>query len=234
MIPTRFLSYLLLLLPVGLLFPQTTIAQANAYRSAKDSDPEARALVEGLRAKYDAYNTIMANFRLDIALPEQPVESQKGTISREGDFVRFKLGNQEGIVNADAAYIILHSNKEVQINDLPEAGEASGVLTPQTLFSFYEGDGYVLSLQGEQTVKGRKLKVVELKPVDRAASEFTKLRLLVDQPNQQLVSVKAFSSDGSNFTFHLDEVRGNVKLPVKTFIFDKADFPGYYVEDLRY
>ena len=214
--------------------PQFLAAQTNAYRSAKDSDPEARRLVEALRKKYDAYRTLSADFRLDIALPEQPVESQKGTISREGDFVRFKLGNQEGIVNADAAYIILHGNKEVQINNLPEAGEATGVLTPQTLFSFYEGEGYVLSLQGEQTVKGRRLKVIELKPVDRAGSEFTKLRLLIDQPNQQLVSVKAFSSDGSNFTFHLDDVRGNVALPVKTFVFDKADFPGYYVEDLRY
>lgn len=209
-------------------------AQPSQYNSAKDSDPEAIALVKSLRKKYDGFQTLEADFRLDIVLPGQVKEVQKGKIQRSGDMVRFKLGVQEGIVTGDAAYLIQHGNKEVMISDLPEDGEQTGVLTPQTLFNFYEGDNYVLALRGEESVAGRKVSVVELKPLDRDNSEFTKLRLLIDVAKKEIVSVTAFSRDGANFTFHLDKTRANVTLAENTFVFDKKDFPGYYVEDLRY
>lgn len=220
---------LLLWLPASFL-----LAQNKQYTTAQDSDRAAVALVKDLRTKYDGYRTIEADFRLDIALPGRQVETQLGKLQRRGDEVRFRLGDQEGIITTDAAYVIQHGNKEVMINNLPEPGEATGMLTPQTLFSFYEGDSYVLALQGEDTVDGRLLQSVELKPVDRNNSEFTKLRLLVDRKKKELVSVRAFAPDGSNYTFHLDQTRGNAALADGTFRFRKDDFPGYHVEDLRY
>ena len=209
-------------------------AQENQYRSAKDSDPEAVKLLSALRVKYDAYSTLKAEFRLDIAFPGQPVESQSGQVSRRGDEVRFKLGNQEGIINGEAAYLIQHGNKEVMINNLPEPGELNGVLTPQTLFSFYEGDNYVLAVTGTEAVKGKTVKVIELKPVDRDASDFTKMRLQVDAAKKEIVSIKAFARDGSHYTFYLDKTEANPSLAANTFKFTKAEFPGYHVEDLRF
>jgi outer membrane lipoprotein-sorting protein len=209
-------------------------AQNNQYNSAEDSDPEAVKLLSNIRKKYDAFTSLKAKFQLDIALPGQPVEKQAGVISRKGDNVRFVLGDQEGILNGEAAYIIMHRNKEVQINDLPDPEETTGVLTPQTLFNFYEGDQYVLAVQGTEKIGTRSLKIIELKPLDRDNSEFTKLRLLVDPTKKELVVVKAFSRDGTNFTFTLEETMGNVNLPANTFVFSKTDFPGYHVEDLRF
>ena len=209
-------------------------AQNSRYTSAADSDPAAKQLLETIREKYDGYRTLTADFRLELAFPGQPVETQQGSLSRRGDLVHFKLGNQEGIINDEAAYFILHGSREVQINDLPEPGEATGMLTPQTLFSFYEGDQYVLALQGTERSGGRDLQVVEMKPLNRDASDFTKLRLLVDQRSQEIVSVKAFSRDGSTYTFYLDSTQGNAPLSADAFTFQQADFPGYHVEDLRF
>ncbi|WP_273444997.1 LolA family protein [Neolewinella agarilytica] len=209
-------------------------AQDKQYTSTSDSDPEAIKLVNSLRKKYDAYSTLSADFRLDITLPNNPMETQKGALSRRGDEVHFKLGDQEGIINAEAAYLIQHANKEVMINNLPEDGETNGMLTPQTLFSFYEGDNFILAFQGEKAVNGRKLTTIELKPVDRDNSEFTKLRLLIDAAKKELVTVKAFSRDGSSFAFHLDKTNGNVALGDEVFTFNKASYPGYHVEDLRF
>ena len=211
------------------------VAQTNKqYTVVTDSDPEARQLLEGIRQKYDGYRTLKADFRLELAFPNQPVETQRGSLSRQGDLVRFKLGNQEGIINNEAAYFILHGSKEVQINDLPEAGETTGMLTPQTLFDFYRGEQYVVALQGTEQANGRSLQIVELKPVDRDDSDFTKLRLLTDPARQEIVSVKAFSRDGSSYTFYLDDTQGNAPLAADTFTFSKANFPGYHVEDLRF
>lgn len=227
----KFIFSLFLLL----VFPGTILlAQNKQYTQAQDSDPEAVALVNGIRVKYDAYKTMEADFVLDISFPGRPKESQTGKIKRQGDLVRFKLGDQEGIINGEAAYIIQHGNKEVMINNLPDPEDMTGVLTPQTLFNFYEGDNYVLALQGEEIVEGRLLQAIELKPVDRTNSEFTKLRLLVDKAKKELVSVKAFTPDGANFTFSLKQTKGNPALAAATFVFNKAEFPGYHVEDLRY
>lgn len=227
------LTTLILLFP--LLFSGIILqAQDKQYTDAQDSDPEAIALIKSLRSKYDAYKTMEADFRLEIRIPGNKAESQRGRLKRQGDFVRFELGDQEGIINAEAAYMIQHGNKEVMINNLPEPGEMTGMLTPQTLFSFYEGNNYVLALQGKDVVDGRLLQTVEMKPVDRDNSDFTKLRLKIDQAKKELVSIEAFTRDGSRFTFHLDKTKGDVTLTPKTFTFTKADFPGYHVEDMRY
>lgn len=229
----RFITLLSFLLPV-LVSGTILQAQEKQYIKAQDSDPEAIALIKSLRNKYDAYKTMEADFRLDISLPGQKVESQQGKLKRQGDFVRFKLGDQEGIINAEAAYMIQHGNKEVMINNLPEPGEMTGMLTPQTLFNFYEGDNYVLALLGKDVVDGRLLQAIEMKPVDRDNSDFTKLRLKIDQAKKELVTIEAFTRDGSRFTFHLDKTKGDVVLNTKTFAFSKAEFPGYHVEDMRY
>ncbi len=209
-------------------------AQNNPYTAASQGDPEAKRILGSIREKYDGFETIVADFRLEIALPGQPVEAQRGELWRKGDLVRFKVGGQEGIINHEAAYYILHGSKEVQINDLPSPGESTGVLSPQNLFNFYEGEAYVLALQGEETTDGRTVQVIEMKPVDRDASDFTKMRLLVDPKAREIVSVKAFSRDGSSFTFYLDNIRGNQRLDDKVFTFNKSEFDGYYVEDLRF
>lgn len=228
----RFITFVLLL-PV-LLSGTILLAQDQQYTKAQDSDPEAVSLLNNLRTKYDAFKSMEADFRLDIQLPGQQMESQQGRLKRQGDFVRFVLGDQEGIINADAAYMIQHGNKEVMINNLPDPGEMTGMLTPQTLFSFYEGDAYILALQGKDVVDGRLLQTVEMKPVDRDNSEFTKLRLKVDQAKKELVTIEAFTRDGSRFTFRLDKTKANVAFEEKAFTFSKADFPGYHVEDMRY
>lgn len=210
------------------------LAQEKQYTDALDSDPEAIALINSIRSKYDAYKTMEADFILDIAFPGQRVESQIGKIKRQGDLVRFNLGDQEGIINDKAAYIIQHGNKEVMINNLPDPEEMNGMLTPQTLFNFYKGDNYILALQDQDVVGGRLLQAIELKPVDRNNSEFTKLRLMIDKAKKELVSIKAFTPDGAHFTFQLKGTKGNVALAATTFTFNKDEFPGYHVEDLRY
>ena len=227
----RFSLFILL----TILLSGALAAQANKqYTQSSESDTEAKQILESIRKKYDGFATLAADFRLELAFPGQPVEMQRGSVTRKGDLVRFKLGSQEGIINDDAAYIILHGSKEVQINDLPEPGETTGVLTPQNLFSFYEGDDYVLAMQGEENMKGRTLQVIEMKPVNRNESDFTKLRLLVDKRQREIVSVKAFSRDGSSYTFFLDATRGNEQLAENNFTFNRAEFPGYHVEDLRF
>ncbi|PHI20415.1 hypothetical protein CEQ90_08115 [Lewinellaceae bacterium SD302] len=212
------------------LFAQPT----NNYTSSADSDPEALKLVKALKAKYEGMANIEAMFRMDIELPGQAIESQKGSMARSGDKFHFKLAGQEGISDGKAIYVIMHDNKSVNIENMPEADEESGMLTPQNLLTFYDLDKYIFALQGEETVSGKRLQTIELKPVDRDESEFIKLRMTVDAKAKQVSSLAAFSRDGSRFTFYLDQLNDNPALDASRFVFKKSDYPGYYVEDLRF
>lgn len=206
----------------------------SQYLSVADSDPAATKLVREMRQKYEGYSSMQATFRLDIEFPGQAVESQTGSLSKSGDLFRFKLGDQEGIGDGEALYVILHDNKEVQINNLPEEGEDAGMLTPQNLFSFYDQGQFILALQGEETQNGRRVQLIEMKPVNRAESDFTKLRMIVDKQRKDVVKLMAFARDGSRFTFHLDKVTANQAIPAARFKFNKSDFTGYHITDLRF
>ena len=52
-------------------------ATAQEFTTEADSDPKAKAVLDKLRNKYEAFKTLEADFSLEIEIPEQPVEVQK-------------------------------------------------------------------------------------------------------------------------------------------------------------
>jgi outer membrane lipoprotein carrier protein len=204
----------------------------NTYNKAADSDPQAVAILNKLRAKYDSYTAVAAEFDLIIEQAEQQPFTQSGRLARQANKYHLKLGMQEAIGDGQAIYLILHDNKDVQINNLPDPGEEA-LLTPDALFNFFDKDKFVAALRDERSEQGTILQYIELKPVDTGA-DYSKLRVVIDKRAQALKQVIAFGKDGSRYTFVLKDITPNPNLPASEFAFDKADFPDYYVEDLRY
>lgn len=207
-------------------------AQNNQYTSAADSDPEAKAILDKLRKKYDAYQSLEAQFRLEIALPEQPAETQTGTLARDGDKYRMELANYGAISDGTAVWILMHNNKEVQINDMPEADAPTSILSPEAMLNFYDRGEYAYYLMTEMMENGKLIQQIEFKPLDRY-SDYTKLRLTLDKRKTEVVRIKVFSKDGSNYTLWLDQLKPNKSFAGNYFTFDKSQYPDYYVEDLR-
>lgn len=79
---------------------------------------------------------------------------------------------------------------------------------------------------------GRTIQEVEFKPLDDD-SDYAKLRLSVDKNKTEVVSVEAFAKDGSRYKLLMRNVQPNKAFPANHFTFDKAQYPDYYVEDLR-
>jgi outer membrane lipoprotein-sorting protein len=206
---------------------------AQDFTKAADSDPEAHAILEAVKKKYDGYQSVEASFALDIELPEQPVETQEGKLARSGKQYRVEFNGQEAFSDGEALYLILHGNKSVQINNLPEPGEDTGMFSPEAIFNFYENGQFVYSLI-DTRAEGRKvMQYIEFKPVDRS-SEYAKLRMVVERDTKSISRVMAFAKDGSRYTFRLLNVNANKSFPAGTFSYQESRYPGYYVEDLRY
>ena len=88
----------------------------NQMVSPSDSDPEAKLLLDKMRNKYQNYRSIQANFDLALAFPNQPVENQKIEILQSAEKYRLEMPGRTIISDGVSIWMILHRNKEVQIN----------------------------------------------------------------------------------------------------------------------
>ena len=215
-----------------ILLTGTLTAQDNYLEKAADSDPKARALLEKIRQKYDNYQSLQADFSLEIEMPEQPKETQQGTLARKGDQYRMTLSSYEVISDGQAIWLIMNNNREVQINDVPEDGADESILSPQGLFSIYERGDFAYAITNEYKDGSRIIQEVEFKPLAED-SDYSKLRLAVDKNKIEVVSVKAFAKDGSRYTLNMTSTQPNKAFAAGYFTFDPSQFPDYYVEDLR-
>lgn len=212
---------------------QAQVRESDQYTKAADSDPEAKAILDKLRKKFDAFNSLEADFTLEIQLPEQPKEVQEGILIRQGEKYKLDLSTQSVVSDGKALWLILHNNKEVQINNVPDPDEINGsLLTPEALFNFYEKGKYVYQFVNEFMENGKLVQHIEFKPLDDY-SDYSKLRLVVDKRKNEIVSVTAFSKDGSRYIFTIGTFKPNKSYATSFFTFDKSKYPDYYVEDLR-
>ncbi|HQU61274.1 MAG TPA: outer membrane lipoprotein carrier protein LolA [Saprospiraceae bacterium] len=223
----QFLAFILLALAIP------TFAQKGSLTSKEESDPKAKAVLEQIRKRFQSYQSLAADFTLDITLPEQPMESQKGALAQQGSKYRVNIAGQEIISDGKAIWMILKQNKEVQIMDMPDEDEmGSSILSPESMLTFYDKGDFVYYLTNEYKDGSRTIQQIEFKPLDRNA-DYSKLRMNVNKANSDVISVEAFARDGSRYKLSIDKLTPNKAFPAGHFSFDKAKYPDYYVEDLR-
>ena len=203
----------------------------NQYTKAGDSDPAAKAVLEKVRTKYEAYKSVEATFTLTIELPGAEKEDQAGKLIQQGKQYRLELPSQHLICDGKSLWLYLVNDKEVQINNFEE-DEESGFLSPMDMLRIYEREDFVYVLSNEYTEGGKIIQDIEFKPLD-PNSEYSKLRLSVDKASSQIKRIKAFAKDGSRFTMTVGVFKSNQTYPPATFTWTKAQCPDCYVEDLR-
>lgn len=196
------------------------------------SDPQAKKALDKIRKKYDAYKTLEAAFSLTIELPQQPKEVQKGSIGQEGDKFRLEMDQQMIVNDGKTTWVYLKKNNEVQINTSEKEGGESDFLTPKQLLSRYQKGDFTYAITDKTTEGGKVLTHIEFKPKDKK-SEYSKLRLAIDEKAGTIQSIKAFGKDGSRYTFAISRLSPNKKFATDYFTFDPKKYPGVRVEDLR-
>lgn len=222
---------LLLFLLFALVMP--TFAQKGSLTTKEESDPKAKAVLEKIRKRFQSYQSLAADFTLDITFPDQPTESQKGSLAQQGSKYRVSVAGQDIISDGKAIWMILKQNKEVQIMDMPEDDEMGGsILSPESLLTFYDKGEFVYYITNEYKEGALTIQQIEFKPLDRNA-DYTKLRMNVNKATTDVISVEAFGRDGSRYKLAIDKLTPNKAFPAGHFSFDKAKYPGFYIEDLR-
>ena len=210
-----------------------TTASAQSAQFAKEtSDPAARAILEKLRTKYEAYKSVEADFKLTIEIPEEEEEVQNGNLAQKGEQYRMTLDNQAIYCDGKTLWLYLKSNNEVQVNDVDDFEEEDEMLSPKDLLRIYEKEDFIYGLTNDGFENGVAIQQIEFKPTDKD-SEYAKMRLTVDKKKNQIMRIKAFAVDGARYTMEVKKFKPNLTYKPADFIFNPKNFPGIHVEDLR-
>ena len=212
-----------------LIAAQNLMAQTTT--TPEKNDPEAKKVLDKIRKKYDAYKTVEAAFTLTIEVPGQPKEVQKGSVMQEGKKFRLDMSDQIIVSDAVTTWVYQKKGNEVQINDA-DPNDANAFLTPKELLGRYQKGDFLYAIMDKVTEGGKLMTQIEFKPKDRK-SEYSKLRVSIDEKAGTMQSIKAFAKDGSRYTFKITLLTPNKPIPAAQFAFDPKQYKGVRVEDLR-
>jgi outer membrane lipoprotein-sorting protein len=197
---------------------------------AQKNDPEAKAILDAVSAKFKTFKTVQANFVYKVENASGKVLStQKGNILMKGTKYRITFGGQQIFCNGVTVWNYDKAANEVTISKLDAS---SGMITPQKLFTnFYDKD-FLYMLNGESKVGGRTLQEIEMTPVDKSKA-FHKVYVLVDKAAKTINTTKVLEKAGNRYSYSVSSMKTNVAMSDSQFVFDKSKYPGVEEVDLR-
>ncbi len=208
----------------ALLFGTATLAIAQA------SDPAAKAILDGVSAKFKTFTTVQATFSYKVEnAAGKALSTKTGTILMKGTKYKVTFSGQEIFCNGTTIWNYDKAENEVTISKLDAS---SGMVTPQKLFTnFYDKD-FRYILNGEKKVNGKTIQEIELTPIDKS-KPFHKVYVQVDKAAKTIYSTKVLENAGNRYSYTVTTMKTNVAMADTQFTFDKKKYPGVEEVDLR-
>lgn len=209
---------------VGLLcitFSQNSYAQ---------NDATAKALLAKVSQKYNTYKTIQANFSLDIKQANGGSHADGGTIYLDKSNNKYHVSTKNQVLISDSKtqWNIMKAEKEVEVS---ETSNSTNEINPTNIFSFYT-TGFKYAMANTEKAKGLTFSVVELSPVD-SKKNYSKIKLRINKANNLIYDTTIFDKSGNRYIYTLGSQEGNKALSANLFTFNKNDYKGFDIVDLR-
>ena len=202
----------------------------TCFALAQASDPAAKAILDGVSAKFKTFSTVQATFSYKVENASGKALSTKtGTIQMKGTKYRVSFSGQEIFCNGTTIWNYDKAANEVTISKLDNS---SGMVTPQKLFTnFYDKD-FRYMLNGEKKENGKTVQEIEMTPLDKS-KPFHKVYVRVDKATKTIYSTKVLENAGNRYSYTVSSMKTNMAMADSQFTFDKAKYPGVEEVDLR-
>ena len=209
----------------------------NYAYAQKDAD--AKKILNQVSKKYRAYDVIKTDFSFTYENQQAGTKDvQSGTMISRSKANKYKVTiynpeekqaiDEEIISDGKSQWTYVKKNKEVELTDVDNSNES---LNPAQIFTIYE-KGYKYVYNGDAKVDGKLCQVIDLTPEDEK-KPFFKIRLSIDKVKKQISSAMIFDKNGSRYNYVIRTFTPNVKVSESTFTFDKKNYPGAELVDLR-
>lgn len=199
-------------------------------------DMKAKAILDEVAKQTKTYATIKADFTAVTDKKETNVknvvtDTQTGTLQIKGNKYKLEFKGQTIFCDGKTQWTYIKESNEVQINNAPDPN-ATDNINPVNIFTLYE-KGYKYKYEREDVVNGIKADVVNLYPLDPDKRPFHTIQLSIDKAKKQIISAKIMNKNGTNNTITVKNFTVNTEISDTYFNFNKADYKGVEVVDLR-
>ncbi len=223
---THVLRSLILVIAFFIGWASSPQAQTNQYLTRADSDPDALSLLDKMESQLKQ-DRLLVEFEMSIIHPAEKPFTQKGKLIQQGDKFRIVTDDIEIWCDGESRWIFTKASNEVNLYSEKDGEE----LSPINLISEYTGDKYVAVITGTDQIRSIAVQVVELKPVDRN-SEIAKIRLSLQNDGKPM-RLEILEKTSSRTVSDIYKIGTPEKQTDTYFTFNKADYPGVHLEDLR-
>nr|WP_214447258.1 outer membrane lipoprotein carrier protein LolA [Flavihumibacter rivuli] len=194
------------------------------------SDPAAKAVLDGVSAKFKTFSAVQSSFTLQVEDGKGKVQGvKKGTVYMKGTKYRVSITGQEIFCDGKNIWTYDKAANEVTITKFDPS---QNTITPQKLFTnFYDKD-FLYKLNGEKKVAGKVIQEIEMTPIDKSKA-FHKVYVYVDKASKTIYSTKVLEKNGNKYTYTVNSLNGKAQVADSQFVFDKKKYPGVEEVDLR-
>jgi outer membrane lipoprotein carrier protein len=205
-----------------------TISLSLSAQESSKGDKKSNEILERLTQKTESYKSMSAEFVYKMENAEAGVNEQtEGTLLVMGNKYRLDIAGQTVISDGSTMWTYIADANEVQINSVEESEES---VSPAKLLSSYSKD-FRSKFVAEDFLYGSTVNIIDLTPVE--GKSFFKVRLIIDKSADQLKEVTIFEKNGSTFSYIINKFEANVDADERKFAFNKSEFPGVEVIDMR-
>jgi outer membrane lipoprotein carrier protein len=204
---------------------------ANAQCATKNTDAEAKKVLEGVTKKLKTFSSVSSKFTIKSEnAAGKSLMTKSGTFSAKGNKYKVSLTGQDIFCDGATVWTYDKAANEVTITKF-DANNSS--ITPQKLFTnFYDKD-FLYKLNGEKAEGGKALQEIEMTPCNKTRP-YSKVYIYIDKAGSTISKAKIIEKSSNNRnTLTVNSLTPNGAASDAGFKFDATKYPNVEVIDLR-
>ncbi|MDR0386219.1 MAG: outer membrane lipoprotein carrier protein LolA [Prevotellaceae bacterium] len=199
-------------------------------------DSRSQKILHDLSEKFKTYPGVEIKF--SVAAKQFYSDSEStytGSIWLKGNM--YKFVTEDYIIYFDGSKIYQYMPEVNEVNvALPETGtenEDFQLMNPQTFFTF-SSKNFKSNLVKESTQNGRKVYEIDLYPVQIKDSQYSRVKLYIENSSLQIAGLNAFMKDGTQYRLSFEKYKVLQTLSDSFFKFNAKEYPGVEIIDLTF
>lgn len=205
-------------------------ATAQKDQKAATHDPKAKEILDKVSTKTKAYKTIKAEFVINREdKKSNQKNTQKGTIWIKGNKYKLDILGAITFCDGKTRWAYIKDSKEINITE-PDL-KTDNLIDPSKIFTIYE-KGYKYKYINEKFEDALQLHEIELYPED-LKTKLSKLSIQIEKNGSCIHAIKYVEKGGTTVTVKITKFTTDAGVNDADVTFNKANFPGAEVIDMR-
>lgn len=193
------------------------------------SQNDAKDLLNEVSTKVKSYENISIDFKYVLENTTENIKQEtRGDVVLQGDKYKLNILGVTRLFDGEKLYSISTEDEEITISS--QNNDDDNAVTPSKMLSFYE-EGYTYAMDIVQNIKGRKIQLVKLTPID-SNSEIDYILLGIDSQTKHIYNLITIGENGTKTILTVNSFKTNAPLSKTLFTFDANKYKDYYVNNL--